>query len=82
MSGAISGTGAFGPIGRRGALIADARAERRRRDIAEAARLLPGIDAHVEGEDVVLEGRDLLERWLRDASLREISLNIAGRTAA
>ncbi len=55
---------------------AEARAVQRRRGIAEEASTVPGISAHVEGENVVLEGRRLLDRWIRDASLRNV-----GRTA-
>ncbi len=62
---------------RRGTRLAEARTERRRRDIAEAANALPGVSAHIEGESIVLEGRGLLDRWIRDASLRNI-----GRTGA
>lgn len=55
---------------------AEARAALRRRSISEEAGGLPGISAYVEGDDVILEGRGLLDRWIRDASLRHI-----GRTA-
>lgn len=57
---------------RRGAAAAEARARRRREQIAAEAEALPGVSAHVEGDEVVLEGRGLLDRWLRDASLRNI----------
>lgn len=52
--------------------LGEARAERHRRAIADEADALPGVRASVEGEAVVLEGRGLLDRWLRDASLRNI----------
>jgi hypothetical protein len=57
---------------RRGMYIAQAQVERKRREIADEADALPGLNAHVEGEDIVIEGRGLLERWIRDASLRNI----------
>lgn len=40
--------------------------------IATEANSLGGITARIEGADVVMEGRNLLERWLRDAELRHI----------
>ncbi|MBP6031612.1 MAG: hypothetical protein KA533_09305 [Sphingobium sp.] len=52
--------------------LGEVRAARRRRDIAEEANALPGISAHVESDAVILEGRGLLDRWLREASLRNI----------
>jgi len=48
------------------------RAELRRREIAGAAGALGGIAVSIEGEQVVLEGRGLLDRWIREASLRNI----------
>tara|TARA_R110000782_G_scaffold117364_4_gene207687 strand:- start:1812 stop:2039 length:228 start_codon:yes stop_codon:yes gene_type:complete len=57
---------------RLGARLARARVERKRREVADEADALPGVSAHVEGDAVVLEGRGLLDRWLRDASLRNI----------
>lgn len=57
---------------RLGARLAQARVERKRQAIAGEAEALPGVSAHVEGDAVVLEGRGLLDRWLRDASLRNI----------
>lgn len=48
------------------------RAEGHRHAIAAEADALPGVRASVEDEAVVLEGRGLLDRWLRDASLRNI----------
>ena len=56
----------------RAASAADARAAQRRDEIAQEASALPGISARIEDEDVVLEGRGLLERWIRDASIRYI----------
>ena len=57
---------------RLGVAAAQARVERKRQAIAEEADALPGVSAHVEGEAVVLEGRGLLDRWIRDAGLRNI----------
>lgn len=54
------------------ARAAEARAGRRRREIAAEAEALGGIAARIEGERVMLEGRGLLDRWIRDASLRNI----------
>jgi hypothetical protein len=56
----------------RAARLGEVRAEVKRRTIADEAEALPGVRASVEGEAVVLEGRKLLDRWLRDASLRNI----------
>ncbi|MPT49099.1 MAG: hypothetical protein E2598_11900 [Sphingobium sp.] len=43
-----------------------------RESLAERARTFGGISATVDGDAVVLEGRGLLERWLKDADLRAI----------
>ena len=56
----------------RAARLGEVRAEVKRRTSADEAEALPGVRASVEGEAVVLEGRKLLDRWLRDASLRNI----------
>ncbi|TNE46122.1 MAG: hypothetical protein EP321_13605 [Sphingomonadales bacterium] len=48
------------------------RAERRRQEIVVAAGAMSGIAASLEADRVVLEGRGLLDRWLRDAALRNI----------
>ena len=56
--------------------IADARAARWRQTIAAEAEAMGGITAEVERDRVVIEGRGLLDRWIRDAALRNI-----GRTA-
>lgn len=37
----------------------------------------PGLSAQIEQDDVVIEGRDLLVRWLRDAALRDIGPSVA-----
>lgn len=67
----------FGEVLRRGAAAGEARAAGRRSEIVAEADALRGVSAHVEGDEVVLEGRGLLDRWLRDASLRNI-----GRTGS
>ncbi len=69
MSDAAQG---LGGLTARAERLGAVRAERQRRVIAEEAAALGGITARVEGEDVVLEGRGLLDRWLRDASIRNI----------
>ena len=56
----------------RGAQLGEAKAMQKRRAIADAAAALPGVRASISGEEVILEGRGLLDRWLRDASLRNI----------
>ena len=56
----------------RAARLGEARAEVKRHAIADEAEAMPGVRATIEGEAVVLEGRRLLDRWLRDASLRTI----------
>ncbi len=50
----------------------EAKAQQQREAIVEAAAAMPGVTVHIEDERVVLEGRGLLDRWLRDASLRNI----------
>lgn len=72
MSTAVEGAGRLRALLERAEQIGEAKAAHMRRSIADEAAALPGIRAHVEGEDVILEGRGLLERWLRDASLRNI----------
>ncbi|MCB2015844.1 MAG: hypothetical protein R3E11_02255 [Sphingobium sp.] len=57
---------------RKGTQIAQARAAQKRGEIADEANAIPGVHAHVEDEAVVLEGRGLLDRWIREASLRHI----------
>lgn len=37
----------------------------------------PGLSAQIEQDDVVIEGHDLLVRWLRDAALRDIGPSVA-----
>ena len=53
------------------ARLVEARAARRRREIAEAMLAAGVEDARVEGEAVLLSGRGLLRRWLSDLALRE-----------
>jgi hypothetical protein len=62
----------FDEVLRRGAAAGEARAARRRSAIAAEADAFPGVSARIEGDEVVLEGRGLLDRWLRDASVRSI----------
>lgn len=50
---------------------AQALAQSRREAVARAAEGL-GIAARIEGEQVVMEGRGLIVRWLRDARLGDI----------
>lgn len=64
-------TRGLGPIPQRVAQRAELRAARKRDAIVRAAEDL-GIGARAEGDTVVLEGRWLLARWLRDARLRNI----------
>ena len=56
----------------RAAAAGEERAARRRQAIAEEADALGGVRARVEGDAVVIEGRGLLDRWIRDANLRNI----------
>ena len=49
----------------------EARAARRRGQVAEAMLAAGVEDARVEGEAVLLSGRGLLRRWLSDLALRE-----------
>lgn len=81
LSGAVSGAALAG-VRRRAERAGAARAERARRAIAAAAGAMGGIAASVEGEDVVLAGRNLLERWLVDAELRDIGREVGRALAA
>lgn len=60
----------------RAAQVGERHAERKRRAIMRQADSLPGVSAHTDGEDVILEGRGLLDRWIREASLRNIGREI------
>lgn len=62
----------LGAVKRKVAQLAETRATEKRSDIAHEAEALSGVTASVEGEDVVFEGRRLLDRWIRDASIRNI----------
>lgn len=62
----------MGGLLERAALAGETRAARRRQAIAEEAGALGGVRARVEGEVVVIEGRGLLDRWIRNANLRNI----------
>ena len=53
------------------ARLVEARAARRRGQVAEAMLAAGVEDARVEGEAVLLSGRGLLRRWLSDLALRE-----------
>jgi len=55
-----------------GVRIAEQQAETKRQEMVREAEALQDISARVEGEDVVFEGRGLLDRWIRDASIRNI----------
>lgn len=56
----------------RGRVIGERMAARRRAAIARAvAGEAPGVAATVEGDDVVLEGRGLMRRWMGDLALRD-----------
>lgn len=67
----MSATG-MSATGERAARAGDARAAALRQALVGEAEALGGIVARVEGEAVVLEGRGLLDRWIRDARLRDI----------
>ena len=69
MSGA---TGRPGGLSARAERLGAARADRRRQEIAGEAEAMGGIAATIEGGDVVIAGRGLLDRWIRDANLRNI----------
>ncbi|MEO8723152.1 MAG: hypothetical protein ABI395_06455 [Sphingobium sp.] len=61
----------------RAAALGERRAQGQRDAIAGAVQNdFPGVTAHVEGDAVVLEGRHLLERWLRDARLRNVGRDV------
>ena len=49
----------------------EARAARRRREVADAMLAAGVEDARVKGDAVLLSGRGLLRRWLGDLDLRE-----------
>ncbi|MDX3910325.1 MAG: hypothetical protein QHC67_10955 [Sphingobium sp.] len=56
----------------RGVALGERAAARRREMVLAEARAVPGVTASVEGEDVVIEGRALLGRWVEDVRLRYI----------
>ena len=61
----------FERLEKRGRERAEARAELRRRELAAAAReAAPCLEVDIEGEAVVLSGRDLTRRFVEDAALR------------
>ena len=49
---------------------AEMRAAERREAVADAARAVPGVSARVEDDAVVVDGRDLVARWVEDVRLR------------
>ncbi len=53
------------------ARLVEARAARRRGQVAEAMLAAGVEDVRVEGEAVMLSGRGLMRRWLGDLDLRE-----------
>ena len=53
------------------ARLVEARAARRRREIAEVMLAAGVEEARVEGDRVRLSGRGMLRRWLSDLALRE-----------
>ncbi|MGK2911825.1 MAG: hypothetical protein ACSLE1_18775 [Sphingobium sp.] len=53
----------------RGVALGERVAARRRERVLAEARELPGVSAAIVGEDVVIEGRALLGRWVEDARL-------------
>ena len=68
----MSGEAFFARVQARAVALAQARCARWRREIVQAIEAdFPDLSASVAGEDVAVEGRGLLERWLRDARLRD-----------
>lgn len=57
--------------------LVEARASRWRARIVEAAREL-GVAAVVEGEAVRLSGRNIQQRWMDEARLRDVGRSGAG----
>ncbi len=53
------------------ARLVEARAARRRREVADAMLAAGVEEARVDGDAVLLSGRGLLRRWLSDLALRE-----------
>lgn len=61
----------FARLEKRARERAEARAELRRRELAAAVReAAPGLEVDIDGEAVVLSGRDLTRRFAEDAALR------------
>lgn len=68
----MSGAELFAQLLARAGAAAQVRCARWRREIVQAIEAdFPDLSASVAGEDVAVEGRGLLERWLRDARLRD-----------
>lgn len=53
------------------ARLVEARAARRRGQVAEAMLAAGVADARVEGDAVLLSGRGLMRRWLGELDLRD-----------
>ena len=53
------------------ARLVEARAARRRREVADAMLAAGVEEARVDGDAVLLSGRGLLRRWVGDLDLRE-----------
>lgn len=76
MSGRVD-TRALGALQDIATGIVERRAEQQRRAIVTQAESdFPGVRARVEGDTVVLEGRHLLDRWIRDARLRDVGRDV------
>jgi hypothetical protein len=72
MSGQID-TRALGALQDMVTGLSHRRAEQQRQAIVTHVESdFTGVRAHVEGDTVVLEGRHLLDRWIRDARLRDV----------
>lgn len=56
-------------VSKRGLALGERAAALRREAVLADAREVPGISASITGDDVVIEGRALLDRWVDDARL-------------
>lgn len=76
MSGRID-TRALGALQDIATGMVERRTEQQRHAIvAQVESDFPGVHAHVEGDMVVLTGRHLLDRWIRDARLRDVGRDV------